>query len=451
MTICEGCLEKNRKIYRLQEDIKRLRQKLNYEQKKLKDGYFGSSTPSSKKPFKSNTQNHNNGGAKKGHKGYGRKSFIENEADKIIELPIGEKCPHCNSLLEKKGVDKRSIIDKVYKGIEKQIYNCEKKRCPKCKKYIKAKPVILPKALYGNQLTSEILVRHYIDMIPMNKIIGMYNLPSSNGCMFEMTHRIAKYLKPAVELITKDYRSEKVKHADETSWRQDGKSGYSWIFTSDNNIIFEFADNRSAAIPQKILGLDKLNGVLVVDRYAAYNKAPCELQYCFEHLKRTVKDLGQEFLKKQEVQNFVNTFQPLLVKAIKLRNENISNKIYYKKARQLKEKIMKIVDSPATHQGIKYIQYIFKEKYNRLYHWVNDRDIPADNNKAERDLRPTVIARKISFGSQSKKGAATRSVLMTVLQTAKKRLKSGSVVEWFKNVLDTISLNPKIDIYSLFP
>ena len=89
-------------------------------------------------------------------------------------------------------------------------------------------------------------------------------------------------------------------------------------------------------------------------------------------------------------------------------------------------------ESPSCHQGIKTIQYIFLNNADRLYHWVNDRDIPADNNKAEQELRPTVIARKISFGSQSKKGAETRSILMTILQTAKKKLKNnfvGNLVE----------------------
>ena len=44
-----------------------------------------------------------------------------------------------------------------------------------------------------------------------------------------------------------------------------------------------------------ILGKKKLSGVLVVDRYAAYNKAPCDLQYCYAHLLRDVKDLEKEY------------------------------------------------------------------------------------------------------------------------------------------------------------
>ena len=48
-------LEKQIKIDRLKEEIKSLKAKLKREEKKLKEGYFGSSTPSSQKPIKENT------------------------------------------------------------------------------------------------------------------------------------------------------------------------------------------------------------------------------------------------------------------------------------------------------------------------------------------------------------------------------------------------------------
>jgi transposase len=79
-----------------------------------------------------------------------------------------------------------------------------------------------------------------------------------------------------------------------------------------------------------------------------------------------------------------------------------------------------------------------------------DRRIPADNNLAERDLRPTVIARKVSFGSQSDAGAQTRGVLMSVLPTLKKR--QVDVVAQLKRVLDQLALDLHQDPFLLlFP
>lgn len=49
--MCAGCYEKQLRIDVLQEEVIYLKHKLRYEERKTKDWYFGSSTPSSKKPF----------------------------------------------------------------------------------------------------------------------------------------------------------------------------------------------------------------------------------------------------------------------------------------------------------------------------------------------------------------------------------------------------------------
>lgn len=81
---------------------------------------------------------------------------------------------------------------------------------------------------------------------------------------------------------------------------------------------------------------------------------------------------------------------------------------------------------------------------------VPDRKVPADNNCCERELRPTVIARKVSFGSQSQDRAKTREILMSVLHTLKKR--RPDVEQYLKGVLDQLALDPKQDpLPLLFP
>ena len=204
-------------------------------------------------------------------------------------------------------------------------------------------------------------------------------------------------------------------------------------------------------IVREVLGENVLIGFLVVDRYAAYNKVKCCIQYCYAHLLRKVAEYGEKYQNKEEVQNFVNTFAPLLSEAMKLRTLKITDKIYYKRAKKIKNKILDTIIHPAKDFGIQTIQLIFKENEDRLYHWVKNRNVPAENNKAEREIRQIVIARKVSFGSQSLKGAETRSVLTTILHTVKKRLKDKTVEEWLKETLDKISKQPTIDPYSLIP
>jgi len=47
-----------------------------------------------------------------------------------------------------------------------------------------------------------------------------------------------------------------------------------------------------------------------------------------------------------------------------------------------------------------------------------DQTVPADNNAAERALRPAVVMRKITGGSRGERGAQATAVLMSVLKTA---------------------------------
>jgi hypothetical protein len=137
----------------------------------------------------------------------------------------------------------------------------------------------------------------------------------------------------------------------------------------------------------------------------------------------------------------------LIIQAIKLRIKPITDDEYYHRARQLKEKIIKVIKSPANHSGIRRIQDIFYENSHRLYHWVDDRSVPADNNFAERQLRRTVIARKVSFGSQSEKGAKTREILMTLLHTLDQC--TDDPAERLKEALDQLAIDQSLDPYEL--
>lgn len=451
--MCPGCFEKQLRIDELQDEVIRLKQKLRYEERKTKDGYFGSSTPSSKKPFKEASEDtvKKNGGGLRGHKGCGRKTITPEEADETEKLVVGDKCPHCSGKLVNKSFVARPIIDSVLLKAKKILYLCQKKYCPRCKKTVSAKPPVLPRALYGNQLIAQALYLHYGQLIPLGRVVEILGGAVSTANLHDIFRRLSRIWQPAVNRLITQYRKEPVKHADETGWRSDGDNGYAWLFCSRNISIFRFEDNRSGRVRQTILGSRRLPGVLVTDRYGVYNKSPCLLQYCYAHLLRLVEDTGAQFSDNEEVQCFVAALAPLLAEAMHLRGMDISDKVYYRRAKVLRAKIRRVINAGSCHAGIKAIQIIFKENKHRLYHWVDDRAIPADNNMAERELRPTVIARKVSFGSQSKQGALTRSILMTVIHTAKKRLPANGAQEWLKKSLDAIAENYGVDAYSLLP
>lgn len=451
---CKTCFEMRNKNQELQAEILRLRSALETAQGGQEKTAVGPHTPSSRIEYKANSKEESilkRGGAKVGHKGSGRKSFSTESANETIHLKMVEQCDTCRIDLKLKDIRQRSLIEAVPLVAKTVIYHCPRGKCPKCKKIYPVTVPSLPKNLYGNSLISQAAVLHYIHGMTMGKVIDVFGSRVNPGALIDCFHRLGKIAEEAKPQLIAEYRKSTARHADETGWRTDGHSGYAWLFCTSMISIFEFRDTRSSRVAREILGDEKLKGVLNVDRYGGYNKMTVDLQYCYAHLLREVEKLEKEFPDVPEITHFVSEFSLHLAKAMKLRGRNIDDKQYYQEAKQIKSQMASILSGDWKHLGIQRIQLIFHTKKHRLYHWVKDRNVHADNNRAERELRPTVIARKVSFGSQSDAGARTRSSIMTLLYTVKKRLKDKSIEEWLTDALNKVSQNPEINIASLIP
>lgn len=454
MSYCKECFEKQKVIDRLQDEIKRLKGLIKYQERTAKEGVFGSSTPSSKKLFKKNADEETRGkkgGAVNGHIGHGRKSINKSDADKVLGINVLEICPDCGGkvmpMVSSKPTDRgRTVIDIQPVKLEKIYYDVSSGKCEKCGRIYRGKvPGVLPKSLFGNELISHIAVQHYIYGTTLGKLESQFGI--GIGSIVNILHRLSKIFKDLPDKLIQDYRQAFVKHADETGWRDDGRSGYGWLFCTEDTSIFRFRDSRSSKVPMEIFGNKQLPGRLIVDRYNGYNKLPVILQYCYAHLLRTLEDIEKDFPDILEVRQFVSTLAPLLSQAMRLRSQKIPDEEFYKEAKLIKKKILDAVNSQANHSSIQQFQDIFRNNAGRMYHWSDDRRVPADNNMAERDLRSTVIARKVSFGSQSEEGAKTREILMTVLFTLKKRC--DNYAARFKSVLDAFANNPNSNLYEL--
>ena len=141
----------------------------------------------------------------------------------------------------------------------------------------------------------------------------------------------------------------------------------------------------------------------------------------------------------------METLAPLLAQAMKPRTQGLSLKEFRRQAGEIKAQIVQSVEAPAQHPGIQKIQNIFRENAPQFYHWTRHPIIPAENNRAERQLRPLVIAWKISFDSQSEQGLKTREVLMSVPHTLGQRTEN--VFDTFTRALDALAINPARNPY----
>ena len=446
---CSDCLRKQQEIDRLREENARLKANLRYQQRTAKEAPFGSSTPSAKQAVKANSLEENQrkkGGAQPGHRGRGRRRPRPEEVTRHQTVSAPTRCPDCGGALVTKGAKTRIVIDAIPVQREVIAYAVERCACPKCRRVLSSPvPGVFPKSLLGNRLLAYVAFEHYVHGTTLGRLARQLRLP--RGTLGGALHELASRLQPALGRLVQAYRRAPVKHADETGRRNDGRNGYAWLFCTDRLSLFRFRQSRAARVALEVLGPRPLPGTLVVDRYAGYNQAPCALQYCYAHLLREVEDLSQEFPAQDEVQRFGQRLAPLLAQAMRVRTQGLSLRQFRKTAAALKAEIQATVKASAQHPGIQKLQNLFRENAARLYHWTRHPSIPAENNRAERELRPLVIARKISFGSQSERGLQTREVLMSVLLTLNKQTADG--FEKLTQTLDVLAQAPTRDPYHL--
>lgn len=447
VNLCDGCLEKQREIDRLKEENQRLRQKLNLNERKLKEGFFGSSTSSAKIPVKAKSLDENQakrGGGQTGHSGNKKKVFTKEEADEVrIAKVEAEVCESCQCHLNQHGANERAVYELERERIKKIHYRIERKSCPKCRKIVtgRVKNAFANVSL-SNELVSEVAEQHYVLGRSLGQITKRFGLKEATvfGCL----KRVGEKLKPTMEKLKELYRLGEVRHADETGWRTDGGNGYAWYFGTKEMSLYLFRQTRSASVVEEVFGEKRLLGTLVVDQYGSYNQVPCLIQYCYAHLLRKLEDLAEEFPKNREVQSYTRQMGKRLAQAMKLRTEELSDEQYYKKALKIKGQIFKLSQKQATHPGVRKWQDFYYEQSARLYQWCENRKVPAENNYAEREVRKVVMARKISYGSQSEEGAETREIWTSVLTSLAKR--ENNPREKLVEGLNKLSENEDFDI-----
>lgn len=440
----------------MRQELKLERRKTRKLEKELnrrngKEGYFGLATPSALKINKPGATAENKakqGGAVIGHKGHGRQDFTAAEADEVIEIketPPPCACGHGTWLPG--AIREHCVIELIPARKYKKFYLKRECTCGGCGKVETIRtPEVTPGGLYGNGMVAHLLTEHYLYGLTAGNVCRREGV--NEGTFFQIAARCADLLKPLFDRILQELRTCLIVHADETGWRNNGGRAYGWLFANADFAAFLFRNTRSSKVPLEVFGKNKLNINLITDRYRGYDPLKLNRQYCYVHLLRDLKTLEKEFPDDPEMTAFSAVLKPLLKKAIAMYKSKMELTDYVIAATAIKDDIMTACNKEANHPGIQQFQNIFRRHPERMFQWVKSPDIPAENNFAERGVRPSVIARKISFGSQSERGMLTRELLMTFLYTA--RIRGLDPKATLEKALNMLCLNPNADIATLF-
>jgi transposase len=355
--------------------------------------------------------------------GYGRRR-MEPTARRVHAV---ERCPDCGLPLAG-GVVKRTRevieVPVVPVVVTEHVYLA--RRCPCCRKTW-APPAELGGVVDGRQrfgvgLVSLIATLREELRLPIKLIAWhlrtLHGLTLSPGAIVALLQRVAARGRAAVARIRAGIRASPVVHADETGWREAGRNGYAWTLSTPEARYF-VRGSRAKATLEAALGTDYA-GVLVSDFYKAYVHYEGRHQFCWAHLLGDIHELRVAHAADAGVQGWAAAVHALYVRA----TASCPLPAYRaRRQRAYEQELLALcrpylADEAAPQAGLcRRIEQHLAE----LFVFVADPRVPPDNNAAERSLRPLVTARKISGGTRSAEGSATKMTLATLFGTWRAR------------------------------
>lgn len=273
-----------------------------------------------------------------------------------------------------------------------------------------------------------------------------YQLHLSYGEIAEILHTVAKLGKPAYQNLGHQIRGSPVVHGDETGWRENGQNGYLWNFNTPEVRYLLYRKSRGRQVVEEVIG-DEFEGVLVSDFYAGYNTHLGFHQRCWVHLVRDIRELQELYPKHQALNHWAKSVIDLYQRAKdypgpdkdKYPHPRAQRQQRWHDQAQFRNKLLNICQ-PYLTQNTPMTNLCKRiDKYSdELFLFIARPQTPSDNNSAERSLRHSVIARKISGGTRSQKGSETKFILASLFGTWK--LQNKNPFQECLNLLKTASI-----------
>jgi len=347
-----------------------------------------------------------------------------------------ENCSNCgNVLLGKPTVAyTHQVIDipvTSYTVTEHVIF---RRWCLKCHKQVTPtvdlSDSVLGKKRIGVNLAAVITTMRDRLRLPLGAIQKylqlFHSLTLSEGEIVKILDTVSKKGKPHYDSLLEQVRKSDSVHADETGGRQNGVNGYFWSFSTEKVHYLMYRKSRGKTVVEEVVGTDseKFNGVLTTDFYAAYNTYAGFHQRCWVHFLRDIHELKENYKKHPPLNKWAKKIKQIYeeAKAYKGPDPNLpiglQTEERLQKQREFEQRLKTVcmpyvkMDTPMSTLSARAITFL-----PELFVFIRFPNVKSDNNPAERIIRHTVVARKISGGTKTPKGSETKAILTSLFDT----------------------------------
>jgi len=264
----------------------------------------------------------------------------------------------------------------------------------------------------------------------------LLNIPCSAAWTVKIQNLVSDTTAEPYEELRSSLTEQPQLFVDESPTKENRKKAWLWVAVAQAFAVFGIFANRSRESLVSLVG-DYSGIILNCDRAKMYLDGK-RLQWCWAHLKRDfqklidssngqVKRMGQD-LMRQERKLFEHWRE---YKAGKLKWEDFQESV-----RPIEEEVRQLLLRGQFSGNKKLIGFCKGLYEGREHLWTFTREVGIEptNNTAERALRPAVIYRKLSFGTQSKSGSRYLERLLTVSETC--RLQKRNVYEYLIGAME---------------
>ena len=372
-------------------------------------------------------------GGQPGHPGHTRTLIPAEEVDEgVVVKP--EECTHCHAPL--RGDDptpwRHQVIEiPPIKPVVTE-YQWHQLVCAACGEVTRAPwPAGVPSGTYGPRVHATVALctgaYRLSKRITQQMLDEVFGVPLSVGTISQLERATTAVVAAPVEEARTYVHEQAVAHLDETSWRQGDKRAWLWVAVTSWVTVFVVRMSRGGQVARELLG-EGFAGIVVTDRYSAYNWYPVRWrQLCWAHLLRDFEAMrGRGGCSEEIGDALLAQAHQMFTWWHRVREGTLKRSTFRSSMTPLRREVERLLEA-GSRCGVPKTAGTCRDILKRreaLWTFVQVEGVEPTNNTAERSIRPGVLWRKGSFGTQSAEGSRFVETMMTVVATLKQQKRS---------------------------
>lgn len=351
--------------------------------------------------------------------------------DQAVEVPLAG-CPHCQGELT--GVEQREQFIEELPPVRPVCVKVTTWTgvCPQCGDVESRHPLQTSTATgaagthLGPRAQALAILLSHRSGLTMGRVCqtlyDLCGLKLSRGGLAQLLRRVSGKLQPVWSEIVRQIRTSAAVFADETSWYVGEPKWWLWIFTTPTTTLYRIERGRGADVVRETLG-DDFGGMLVSDCLSSYDPLYYRKHKCLAHHLRALQEHEQSLAQQGQTSLDLTLWKVLLKDVIATWQQRaaLGPERYAAKVEQLTRGVDNLLSrSPPEPEAVRFRNRLEKQRAH-LLGCLHDPAAEPTNNRAERDLRPAVIDRKLSCGNRTVAGKQAWEILRSVTATLHKQ------------------------------